>query len=84
MNTEKPLVNVLMRWSRSEGKEFTPGFFEINYNGSWLPYTHSLIPQVWRKPDYDIPGGSRGYATMQNMLRLGARLVENEKQINKY
>ncbi len=41
-------------------------------NESWRPYT--AFPQ-YKVPDYDIPGGSKGYATYQKLLKAGWTLV---------
>lgn len=45
-------------------------------DGQWLPYTSFT---ALRKPDYDIPSGSKGYATMQHLLRLKWQLVSSEE-----
>lgn len=45
-------------------------------DGQWLPYTS--FPALC-KPDYVIPHGSKGYATMQHLLRLKWQLVPSEE-----
>lgn len=41
----------------------------MNPSCQWTHYTQ--IPRAYRKPDHRIPNGSAGYATMQNLLKLG-------------
>lgn len=41
-------------------------------NGAWMPYTafsHLMVP------DYEIEGGSKGWATYQKLLNSGFSLV---------
>lgn len=41
-------------------------------NQPWQPYTTRRELAV---PDYDIPNGSRGWATYQKLLRMGWTLI---------
>lgn len=43
-------------------------------NQPWLPYT--AFPQFC-VPDYNIPGGSKGWATYQKLLKAGWKIVPN-------
>lgn len=45
-------------------------------NESWLPYT--AFPQ-YAIPDYLIPGGSKGWATYQKLLKAGWTLVPSSR-----
>lgn len=47
----------------------------INHNDTWLPYTQT----PFALPDYLIPGGSKGYATMQFLLMRGYKIVSSEQ-----
>lgn len=40
----------------------------LHPNHPWLPYNSMPSHAV---PDYEIPGGSRGYATFQQLLKAG-------------
>jgi hypothetical protein len=42
----------------------------------WRPYTH--FPQ-FSVPDYQIPGGSKGWATYQKLLKAGWTLVPSAR-----
>lgn len=44
----------------------------------WQPFT--AFPQ-YNIPDYRIPGGSKGYATYQKLLKEGWVLVPSQGQI---
>lgn len=44
----------------------------------WQPYT--AFPQ-YSVPDYEIPGGSLGYATYQKLLKAGWALIPSQGQI---
>jgi hypothetical protein len=41
-------------------------------NEPWQPYT--AFP-MYKVPDYDVPGGSKGWATCQKLSRSGWALV---------
>ncbi|MDX2239391.1 MAG: hypothetical protein NW224_01795 [Leptolyngbyaceae cyanobacterium bins.302] len=41
-------------------------------NEPWRPYT--AFPQ-YAAPDYDMPGGSKGWATYQKLMRAGWKLA---------
>lgn len=43
---------------------------------NWVHYTQSS----YYKPDYQIPNGSKGYATMQHALKCGATF--NQDTVN--
>ncbi len=45
-------------------------------NESWRPYT--AFPQ-YAIPDYLIPGGSKGWATYQKLLKAGWTLVPSSR-----
>ncbi|MEM7554415.1 MAG: hypothetical protein AAF378_10010 [Cyanobacteria bacterium P01_A01_bin.84] len=47
---------------------------------SWRPYTafgHLAVP------DYRIPGGSKGYATYQKLLKAGWELISSQEEEEK-
>lgn len=56
-----------MKWV--EGKLF------VNSDKGFIPYANSSFAQ----PDYQIPGGSPGYATMQFLLKQGWTIIRNEE-----
>lgn len=41
-------------------------------NDPWRPYT--AFPQ-YAAPDYEIPGGSKGWATYQKLMKSGWKLL---------
>lgn len=45
-------------------------------NEPWKPYT--AFPQ-YAVPDYPIPGGSKGWATYQKLMKAGWRLVPSAR-----
>jgi hypothetical protein len=45
-------------------------------NQPWRPYT--AFPQ-YAVPDYQIPGGSKGWATYQKLLKAGWTLVHSAR-----
>jgi hypothetical protein len=45
-------------------------------SGVWLPYT--AFPLL-KRPDNTMPGASKGYATMQALLRQGWTLEQSER-----
>ncbi|MBE9192240.1 hypothetical protein IQ230_18140 [Gloeocapsopsis crepidinum LEGE 06123] len=45
-------------------------------NEPWKPYTH--FPQ-YAIPDYQIPGGSKGWATYQKLIKQGWILVPSAR-----
>jgi hypothetical protein len=45
-------------------------------DGNWHPY--SAFSHL-RKPDSTLPGASKGYATMQHLLKAGWQLVPSEE-----
>lgn len=48
-------------------------------NKPWQPYTAFSGVAV---PDYNIPGGSKGWATYQKLMRSGWKLIpSNEAQV---
>lgn len=56
---------ILMKWDQGRLKVKVPGI-----NQPWVDYTQTLYYQ----PDYEIPRGSAGYRTMQNLLsNFGAK-----------
>ena len=44
----------------------------LEHNKPWLPYT--AYPQ-YAAPDYDMPQGSKGWATYQKLIKAGWDLV---------
>lgn len=50
----------------------------INPNQPWQPYT--AFPQYF-VPDYRIPGGSKGWATYQKLLKAGWNLIPSSQGI---
>jgi hypothetical protein len=49
--------------------------------GSWRPYT---FYSQYTVPDYQIPGGSKGWATAQKLMRSGWNLIPTEPEKNKF
>ncbi len=45
-------------------------------NEPWRPYTAF---SQFAEPDYRIPGGSKGYATYQKLLKLGWTIVSSAR-----
>lgn len=43
----------------------------------WKPYT--ALPQL-SVPDYQIPGGSKGWATYQRLFRAGWQLLPSQQE----
>ena len=48
------------------------GYLEVLIHGNWVHYT--ALSHPWFVPDYK-DGGSKGYATMQNLLKRNVPLV---------
>ncbi len=49
---------------------------QIAPHQSWQPYT--AFPQ-YAVPDYPIPGGSKGWATYQKLMKAGWTLVSSSR-----
>ena len=49
--------------------------------GAWYPYT---FYSKYAVPDYPIPGGSKGWATYQKLLRAGWKLLPTEPENQKF
>jgi hypothetical protein len=49
---------------------------QTNPNDPWRPYT--AFPQ-FAVPDYKIPGGSKGWATYQKLLKAGWILIPSAR-----
>lgn len=47
-------------------------------NEPWKPYT--MFPQ-FAAPDYQIPNGSKGWATYQKLMQAGWRLVPSDQAV---
>lgn len=61
-----------MAWLYGRSLKFR--ILHLNVNGSgWRSYTH--FPQ-YAAPDYEIKGGSKGWATYQKLRDAGWELVE--------
>jgi len=65
-------MTILLRWKRSHTVDYSPATLQVNKGNGWVDYTHPSVA-AWRKPDYIVANGSPGYATMQNLLRCGAK-----------
>lgn len=50
-----------------------------NDNGQWKPYT--AFPTLC-KPDITLPGASKGYPTMQHLLKSGWTLVSTTEALS--
>ena len=64
------MENNSIGWFGTEGSE---KILYINTGTGWKPYTHPSFGKL-RVPDYEIAGGSKGYATMQKLLKLGFKM----------
>lgn len=51
----------------------------FNATDKWKPYT--TFPNV-SVPDYKDVGGSKGFATMQHLLKQGWTIVPNEGEVS--
>jgi hypothetical protein len=51
-------------------------YLQIAPNQPWRPYT--AFPQ-FKVPDYQIPGGSKGWATYQKLHKAGWTLVSSAR-----
>lgn len=57
----------LMAWRSLSGSEDEEKILHIKEGEKWVPYFRSC----YKVPDYKVPGGSKGYATMQALLKQG-------------
>ena len=66
-----------IQWKKvSEDKPLELYIYNSDYpNG--INYQSCQTPGI-KKPDYDIPNGSKGYATMQNCLKRGYTYLKTE------
>lgn len=60
------------------GPEDQAKILHLRINGEWKPY-HSCGSLA--VADYEISGGSRGYATMQSLLKKGWKLVSTQQSL---
>lgn len=65
------MANNKMAWLHKNGVSQ----LYLNIGQGWLPYTS--FPSL-AKPDYQIPGGSKGYATYQILLKAGWQLMSTQ------
>lgn len=66
-----------MCWlSKSSGDREKILHLQIAANQPWKPYT--AFPQ-YAAPDYAMPGGSKGWATYQKLLKAGWTLVASAR-----
>ena len=63
-----------MAWLEVEGEERKILHIKSD-SGAWLPYT--AFPLL-KRPDCTLPGASKGYTTMQALLRQGWTLEPTE------
>ncbi|ALF55594.1 hypothetical protein ACX27_26550 [Nostoc piscinale CENA21] len=70
-------MNRQMCWlSKSSGDGEKVLYLQVEANKGWRPYT--AYPQ-FAVPDYQIPGGSKGWATYQRLLKAGWTLVSTAR-----
>jgi hypothetical protein len=70
-------VHQRMCWlSKSEDSEEKILHLQTGSNEPWRPYT--ACPQ-YAVPDYPIPGGSKGWATYQKLLKAGWTIVPSAR-----
>lgn len=61
-----------MQWRSLSGTDKDEKILFINDSKfGWVPYYKSSL----KVPDYNIPGGSKGYSTMQRLLKLGYTII---------
>ncbi|MCC5636063.1 hypothetical protein LC593_09375 [Nostoc sp. CHAB 5844] len=65
-----------MCWLSNSGDSEKILYLQVEANKSWRPYT--AYPQ-FAVPDYQIPGGSKGWATYQKLLKAGWTLVPSAR-----
>lgn len=51
---------------------------QVQINQAWRPYT--AFPQ-FAVPDYRVPGGSKGWATYQKLMKAGWALVPSARSL---
>jgi hypothetical protein len=51
-------------------------YLQLSPNEAWKPYTTF---RQFAVPDYPIPGGSKGWATYQKLLKAGWTLVHSSR-----
>jgi hypothetical protein len=51
-----------------------------NERQPWLPYT---LCREYAVPDYPIPGGSKGWATFQKLLKAGWEIIPTPRKEEK-
>ncbi|MBU7582969.1 MAG: hypothetical protein KAF91_08670 [Nostoc sp. TH1S01] len=69
-------MNRQMCWLSKSGDSDKILYLQIEANKGWRPYT--AYPQ-FAVPDYQIPGGSKGWATYQKLLKAGWTLVPSAR-----
>jgi len=72
MNNQKEMC-----WMSNEPNGTKILYLRLDNRSQWLPYTS--FPQ-YKVPDYDVPKGSRGYATFQTLLKKGWKLVPSPRE----
>lgn len=66
-----------MCWiSKTSGDEEKILYLQTAPHQPWRPYT--TFPQ-YSVPDYQVPGGSKGWATYQKLLKAGWTLVSSAR-----
>jgi hypothetical protein len=77
LNAKEFTMQRQMCWlSKSSGDGEKILHLQISPGQPWRPYT--AFPQ-FSVPDYQIPGGSKGWATYQKLLKAGWSLVPSAR-----
>lgn len=71
-----------MQWKRVEDSDNASGLsLYLTLDGTnWYHYTNPLF-SMYRKPELNIVGASKGITTMQNCLKLKFKLVDKEGKL---
>jgi hypothetical protein len=63
-----------MQWRRVDDRDMLLFVCDSSSEDKWYPYTQSKN----YVPDYLVPGVSKGFATYQNCLKLGYKILNSE------
>jgi hypothetical protein len=77
LNAKERAMQRQMCWiSKTSGDGDKILYLQVSPGQPWRPYT--AFPQ-FSVPDYQIPGGSKGWATYQKLLKAGWTLVPSAR-----